>query len=154
MQYIQFIFDGLLSVMANVKVDPLKRPKKCHKEAMSDRTVQYSVRANRVYTAQIQQLLKKLTAERVIFKYNNTEVNFTILIIQIICEAQQPIIIVFQMSSLGSQPQVKKALLSSIDTLHTGQTKAIAQQLNTDLIQSLYRTARQIQHLINCQVHV
>ena len=81
--------------MANVKVDPLKRPKKCHKEAMSDRTVQYSVRANRVYTAQIQQLLKKLTAERVIFKYNNTEVNFTILIIQIICEAQQPIIIVF-----------------------------------------------------------
>ena len=89
------MFDGLLSVMANVKVDPLKRPKKCHKEAMSDRTVQYSVRANRVYTAQIQQLLKKLTAERVIFKYNNNEVSFTALNIRIICEAQQPITIVF-----------------------------------------------------------
>ena len=48
MQYMQFIFDGLLSVMANVKVDPLKRRSKCHQKAMSDRIVQYSVRANKV----------------------------------------------------------------------------------------------------------
>ena len=53
---------------ANDKVDPLKRPNKCHIKVMWDRIVQYSVRANRVYTVEGQLLRKTNSKKNITFK--------------------------------------------------------------------------------------